>query len=197
MSRYLVFSSLPSILGLSCDIFHHIHTYTSSISFRTERWWSCKWRGANPKMQLMNDPKKDGLNQWMLAKRVSSSKHYLVLNSRQASVLCITVYILLVLNFHDNKPDNLRVMNFIRWLLYSVHCQNRFQKLYCLIYLNIEWLLGDYKSYVLLFLSFPKSLGSLFLVVWRLSYRHLKCEVWICPNLDSKAFLVPFHLNTH
>jgi hypothetical protein len=28
-------------------------------------------------MQLMDDPKKDGLNQWMLAKRVSSSKHYL------------------------------------------------------------------------------------------------------------------------
>jgi hypothetical protein len=44
-------------------------------------------------MQLVDDPKKDGLNQWMLAKRVSSSKHYLVLNSRQAPVLCITVYI--------------------------------------------------------------------------------------------------------
>jgi hypothetical protein len=26
--------------------------------------------------------------------------------------------ILLVLNFHDNKPDSLRVMNFIRWLMY-------------------------------------------------------------------------------
>jgi hypothetical protein len=65
-------------------------------------------------MQLMNDPKKDGLNEWMLAKRVSSSKHYLVLNSRQAPILCITVYILNVLNFHDNNPDNLRVMNFIR-----------------------------------------------------------------------------------
>jgi hypothetical protein len=36
------------------------------------------------------------------------------------------VLILLVLNFHDNKPDSLRVMNFIRGLLYSVHCQNRF-----------------------------------------------------------------------
>jgi len=43
------------------------------------------------------------------------------------------VLILLVLNFHDNKPDSLRVMNFIRGLLYSVHCQNRFRKLYCLI----------------------------------------------------------------
>jgi hypothetical protein len=38
--------------------------------------------------------------------------------------------ILLVLNFHDNKTDSLRVMSFIRGLLYSVHCQNRFRKLY-------------------------------------------------------------------
>jgi hypothetical protein len=37
VSYYLVFSSLPSILGLSCDIFHHIHTYASCISFRTEK----------------------------------------------------------------------------------------------------------------------------------------------------------------
>jgi hypothetical protein len=42
-------------------------------------------------MQLVDDPKKDGLNQWMLAKRVSSSKHYVVLNSRHALVLCITI----------------------------------------------------------------------------------------------------------
>jgi hypothetical protein len=85
--------------------------------------------------------------------------------------------ILLLLKFHDNKPDSFRVMNFIRGLLYSVHCQNRFRKLYCLIWLNIESLLGDYKCYVVSFLSFPKSLGSPFLVVWRLSYRRLKCEV--------------------
>jgi hypothetical protein len=48
-------------------------------------------------MQLVDDLKNDGLNQWMLAKRVSSSKHYLVLNSRQAPVLCITVYIYAIL----------------------------------------------------------------------------------------------------
>ena len=41
--------------------------------------------------------------------------------------------ILLLLNYNDNKSDSLRVMNFIRGLLYSVHCQNRFRKLYCLI----------------------------------------------------------------
>jgi hypothetical protein len=43
------------------------------------------------------------------------------------------VLILLVLNFRDNEPDSLRVMNFIRGLLYSVHCHNRFRKLFCLI----------------------------------------------------------------
>ena len=73
--------------------------------------------------------------------------------------------ILLVLKFHNHRPDSLRVMNFTNWLLYYVHCQNRFRKLYCLIQLSIESLLGDYKSYVVLLLSFPKSLGSLFLVV--------------------------------
>jgi hypothetical protein len=35
-------------------------------------------------MKLVDDPKKDGLNQWLLAKRVSSSKNYLVLDSSQA-----------------------------------------------------------------------------------------------------------------
>jgi hypothetical protein len=44
-------------------------------------------------MLLMNDPKIDGLDKWMLTKRVSSSKHYLVLDSRQARVLCITIYV--------------------------------------------------------------------------------------------------------
>jgi hypothetical protein len=71
--------------------------------------------------------------------------------------------ILLVLKFHNHRPDRLGVMNFTNWLLYSVHCQNRFRKLNCLTWLNIELLLGDYKSYVVLLLSFPKSLGSLFL----------------------------------
>jgi hypothetical protein len=70
--------------------------------------------------------------------------------------------ILLVLKFHNHRPDSLRVMNFINWLLCSVHCQNRFRKLNCLIWLNIESLLGDYKFNVVLLLSFPKSLGSLF-----------------------------------
>jgi hypothetical protein len=37
--------------------------------------------------------------------------------------------ILLVLKFHNHRPDSLRVMNFINFLLCSVHRQNRFRKL--------------------------------------------------------------------
>jgi hypothetical protein len=43
------------------------------------------------------------------------------------------VLILLVLNIHNHRPDGLRGMNFTNGLLCSVHCQNRFRKLYCLI----------------------------------------------------------------
>jgi hypothetical protein len=46
--------------------------------------------------------------------------------------------ILLVLKFHNHRPDSLGVMNFTKWLMCSVHCQNRFRKLNCLIWLNIE-----------------------------------------------------------
>jgi hypothetical protein len=84
--------------------------------------------------------------------------------------------ILLVLKFHNHRPDGLRVMNFTTWLLCSVHRQNRFRKLNCLIQFNIESILGDYKSYVVLLPSFPKSLGSLFLVIRKLSYECLKSE---------------------
>jgi hypothetical protein len=37
--------------------------------------------------------------------------------------------ILLVLKFHNHRPDSIGVMNFINCLLCSVHCQNRFWKL--------------------------------------------------------------------
>jgi hypothetical protein len=49
-------------------------------------------------MQLVDDPKKDGHNQWMFTKRVSFSKHYLVLDYRQATVLCITVIYAILLH---------------------------------------------------------------------------------------------------
>jgi hypothetical protein len=50
-------------------------------------------------MKLVDNPKKDRLNKRMLVKRVSSSKHYLVLDSRQASVLCITIIMLFYCNY--------------------------------------------------------------------------------------------------
>jgi hypothetical protein len=37
--------------------------------------------------------------------------------------------ILLVLKFHNHRPNSLRVMNFTNCLLCYVHCQNRFRKL--------------------------------------------------------------------
>jgi hypothetical protein len=41
--------------------------------------------------------------------------------------------ILLMLKFHKHRPDGLELMKFTNWLLCSVHRQNRFQKLCCLI----------------------------------------------------------------
>jgi hypothetical protein len=40
-----------------------------------------------------------------------------------------TFLIFLVLKFHNHRLDSLRVMNFTNWLLFSIHCQNRFRKL--------------------------------------------------------------------
>jgi hypothetical protein len=34
--------------------------------------------------------------------------------------------IFLVLKFHNHRPDSLRVMNFTKWLLCSVYCQNKY-----------------------------------------------------------------------
>jgi hypothetical protein len=41
--------------------------------------------------------------------------------------------ILRVLKFYNHRSDSLRVMNFTNWFLCSVHRQNRFRKLCCLI----------------------------------------------------------------
>jgi hypothetical protein len=76
-----------------------------------------------------------------------------------------TFLILLELKFHDHMADSLRFMNFTKCLLCSVHFLNIFRKLYSLIWLNIESLLGDYTIYIVLYLFFPKSLVSPFLVV--------------------------------
>jgi hypothetical protein len=49
-------------------------------------------------MQLVDDPKKDGLNHWMLAKRVSSSKHYLSVEFQASPILCIIVIYAILLH---------------------------------------------------------------------------------------------------
>jgi hypothetical protein len=41
--------------------------------------------------------------------------------------------ILLGLKLHNHRPDSIRVMNFTNWLMCSVHRQNIFRKLCCLI----------------------------------------------------------------
>jgi hypothetical protein len=41
--------------------------------------------------------------------------------------------IFLGLKFHNYRPDSIGVMNLTNWLLCSVHRQNRFRKLCCLI----------------------------------------------------------------
>jgi hypothetical protein len=53
-------------------------------------------------------------------------------HSRYKKVVDVFV-ILLVLKFHNHRPDSLRVMNFINCLVCSVHRQNRFRKPCCLI----------------------------------------------------------------
>jgi hypothetical protein len=155
--------------------------------------------------------KSDRLGVMLFTKSVTESVHFLyrfqklhclsnlmlqLVHGRYKKVV-YSFLIFLVLKFHNHRPDSVRVMNFTNWLLCSVHRQNRFQKLNCLIWLNLDSLLGDYKGYVVLFLSFPKSLGSLFLVVWGLSYGCLKCEDWICLVLDSTTFIVYFTLDTY
>jgi hypothetical protein len=80
--------------------------------------------------------------------------------------------ILLVLKFHNHRPDSLRVMNFTNWLLCCVHCQNRFRKLYSLTWLDMESLLGDYKSYVVLFAKLSEN-------SWITLFRDLKIKLWM------------------
>jgi hypothetical protein len=63
--------------------------------------------------------------------------------------------ILLLLKFHYHRPDNLRVLNFTKQLLCFVHSRIDYEN--CIVgFINLEPLLGDYKSYVVLFLRFKK-----------------------------------------
>jgi hypothetical protein len=43
-------------------------------------------------------------------------------HGRYKKVVDAFLIFLLLLKFHKHRPDNLRVMNFTKWLLCSVHC---------------------------------------------------------------------------
>ena len=73
--------------------------------------------------------------------------------------------ILLILKFHDLKPDGLGVIDF-RSLMSCFACPlDRSEGLYCLAHLNMESCIGDHRRVVVIFISFLKCLRSLRLVV--------------------------------
>jgi hypothetical protein len=73
--------------------------------------------------------------------------------------------ILLMLKFHYHRPNNLKVLLLPSSVSESVQILYRFRKWPCLPKLNLESVLINYKEVVVLFLSFPTSFGSPFLVV--------------------------------
>ena len=99
------------------------------------------------------------------------------------------LFILLVLKFHGHMSSSLEVMIFSSPISESVQIQYMFRKLDCLAKLKWESVLSDYRRILVLFLSFPTNFGSLFLVIYKLSYSCLNYRVWICPNLDREVCL--------
>jgi hypothetical protein len=68
--------------------------------------------------------------------------------------------IFLVLNFHNHRPDSLRVMNFTNWLLCSVHRQNRFRKLCCLTLVQISSIVAVVKLFTVAFFVTASARGQ-------------------------------------
>ena len=68
--------------------------------------------------------------------------------------------ILLVLKFHNFRPDGLWVIDFTSLLSAFACALNRSEWLYCLAYLNMESCIGDNIRVVVLLLSFPKYLRA-------------------------------------
>jgi hypothetical protein len=66
-----------------------------------------------------------------------------------------TFFILLVLKFHGHRSNSLDVMLLTSSISESVHILFRFRRLHCLIKLNLESVLSNYKRVVVCFLSFP------------------------------------------
>ena len=105
--------------------------------------------------------------------------------------------ILLVLKFHDHKSSSLIDMIFSCPVSESAQILYWFWKLPCLTKLNWESALSNYRRIVVFFLKFPTNLGSPFLVIYKLSYNCLKCDLWMCTNLDSRAFLMSFDFDMY
>ena len=72
--------------------------------------------------------------------------------------------ILLILKFHDLKPDGLGVIDF-RSLMSCFACPlDRSEGLYCLAHLNMEWCIGDNIRVIVILLIFPKCLRATLLL---------------------------------
>ena len=110
---------------------------------------------------------------------------------------CSQLLHLTCVKFHDHRSSSLGVMIFSSLVLESVQILYRFRKLDCLAMLNWESVISNYRRIVVLSLSFPTNFGSPFLVTYKLSYSCFKWNLWIYPNLDSKAFLMSFDLDMH
>ena len=67
---------------------------------------------------------------------------------------------LLILKFHDIRPNGLGVIDFTSLLSAFACALNRSEWLYYLAYLNIESCIGDNRRVVLLLLIFPKYLSA-------------------------------------
>ena len=110
---------------------------------------------------------------------------------------CSQLLHLTCVKFHDHRSSSLGVMIFSSLVLESVQILYRFRNWPCLSKLNFESVLINYKEVVVLSLRFPTNFGSPFLVTYKLSYICFNWNLWICPNLDSKAFLMSFDLDMH
>jgi hypothetical protein len=102
--------------------------------------------------------------------------------------------ILLVLEFHDHRPDGLGVIDFTNSLSGFAYALCSFEGLFCLTYLHVESYLGDSRRVVALLLSFQNCLRALLLLFQNSSYSYSKWNDRFYPNLDRDVFLVLYDL---
>jgi hypothetical protein len=102
--------------------------------------------------------------------------------------------ILLVLKFHNHRPDRLGVMNFTNWLLYSVHWQNWFRKL------NF-WFSSAYNQFLVI-IEVCSAFAKLSKKSWITLFGDLKIKLWMfkvwrlnLSNSGQQSLLVSFVLS--